>query len=54
MGKVVVLVKPILLALLASKEVKQLVVLLLEKYSKTTDNDVDDYVVDIVRKKLLG
>jgi hypothetical protein len=54
MGKVVVLVKPILLALLGSKEVKQLVVLLLEKYSKTTDNDVDDYVVDIVRKKLLG
>lgn len=54
MGKVVVLIKPILLALLASTEVKQLVVLLLEKYSKTTDNDVDDYVVDIVRKKLLG
>jgi hypothetical protein len=37
-----------------SKEVKEFVVYLLDKYSKSTDNEVDDMVVDLVRKKLLG
>jgi hypothetical protein len=36
-----------------SKEVKQFVVHLLEKYSKSTDNDVDDMAVELIRKKLL-
>lgn len=36
-----------------SCEVKKFVVHLLEKYSKSTDNDVDDMVVNLVRTKLL-
>lgn len=36
-----------------SCEVKGFVVYLLEKYSKSTDNDVDDAVVALVRSKLL-
>jgi hypothetical protein len=37
-----------------SKDVKEFVVHLLEKYSKSTDNQIDDMAVDIIRKKLLG
>lgn len=37
-----------------SREVKELVVSLLEKYSASTDNDVDDLVVNLVRSKLLN
>lgn len=36
-----------------SREVKELVVTLLAKYSASTDNDVDDLVVNLVRTKLL-
>lgn len=36
-----------------SCEVKKFVVYLLEKYSKSTDNDVDDKLVDLVRTALL-
>ena len=36
-----------------SCEVKGFVVYLLEKYSKSTDNDVDDKLVDLVRTALL-
>lgn len=36
-----------------SCEVKRFVVRLLEKYIVTTDNDIDDMVVDLVRTKLL-
>jgi len=37
-----------------SKEVKVFVVHLLEKYSKSTDNEIDDMVVQLVRTKLLA
>jgi hypothetical protein len=37
-----------------SCEVKRFVVHLLEKYSKSTDNDIDDMVVGLVRTKLLN
>ena len=37
-----------------SCEVKKFVVRLLEKYSTSTDNDVDNMVVDLVRTKLLN
>jgi hypothetical protein len=37
-----------------SCEVKKFVVHLLEKYSKSTDNDIDDMVVGLVRTKLLN
>jgi hypothetical protein len=36
-----------------SCEVKRFVVHLLEKYSKSTDNDVDDMLVNLVKAKLL-
>ena len=36
-----------------SCEVKKFVVVLLEKYSKSTDNDIDDAAVALVRTKLL-
>jgi hypothetical protein len=36
-----------------SCEVKGFVVHLLEKYAKSTDNDVDDMVVALVKTKLL-
>ena len=36
-----------------SCEVKNFVVHLLEKYAKSTDNDVDDVVVQLVKSKLL-
>lgn len=36
-----------------SCEVKRFVVHLLEKYSNSTDNDIDNMVVSLVRTKLL-
>lgn len=36
-----------------SPEVKQFVIQLLERYAKTTDNDIDDVIVVMVRKALL-
>jgi hypothetical protein len=37
-----------------SCEVKRFVVHLLEKYAKSTDNDIDDMVVGLVKAKLLA
>jgi hypothetical protein len=36
-----------------SREVKEFVVQLLERYAKSTDNDIDDMIVVMVRKALL-
>ena len=46
------LIKPILFRFLQSKGVKTLVVELLEAYCKTTDNTIDDKVVDFVKQNL--
>ena len=46
------LIRPILLKFLQSEGVKRLVVELLEAYCKTTDNTVDDKVVDFVKINL--
>ena len=46
------LVRPILFRFLQSKGVKTLIVDLLEAYCKTTDNTIDDKVVDFVRINL--
>lgn len=54
MSAIVAAVKPILIWLANSKEVKNLIVELLEGYAKSTDNKVDDLVVETVRKALLG
>jgi hypothetical protein len=37
-----------------SCEVKKFVIHLLEKYAKSTDNDIDDMAVNLVRTKLLN
>ena len=37
-----------------SCEVKRFVVHLLEKYAKSTDNDIDDVAVNLVKTKLLN
>jgi hypothetical protein len=54
MGALVAAVKPVIIWLANSAEVKKLVVELLEGYVKSTDNTVDDLVVETVRKALLG
>jgi hypothetical protein len=46
------LIRPILLRFLQSESVKKLVVELLEAYCKTTDNTIDDKVVDFVKQNL--
>lgn len=43
----------ILLKLINDRQVKEFVITLLEKYAKTTGNDIDDMVVALVRTKLL-
>lgn len=45
-------IKPILFKFLSSASVKNLVVDLLEAYSKTTDNTIDDAVVLMVKNAL--
>lgn len=52
MSAVVAALKPILLAFLKSRAVKQLVVDLLHAYAGTTDNKIDDALVGIVRDAL--
>lgn len=47
------IVKPLLFKAMASCQVKKLVVELLERYVKTTDNDVDDLIVANVKTALL-
>ena len=53
MGALVELVKPIIFAALGSCHTKRLVVELLERYVKTTDNDIDDVIATTVRTALL-
>ena len=48
----ITLVKPILLAFIKTKAVKELIVKLLEAYAKSTDNTVDDKLVELVKKNL--
>lgn len=53
MGALVQLVKPIIFAAINSCHTKKLVVELLERYVKTTDNDIDDVIAASVRTALL-
>jgi len=46
------LIAPYVLWVFNSKAVKELVVKLLEKYAKSTDNDVDDVIVAAVKRAL--
>jgi hypothetical protein len=49
MGAVVAVVKPLLMQIATSPAVKKLVLDLLEKYVKTTDNSIDDMILTTVR-----
>lgn len=53
MGVVVEVLRPIILAAMNSCHTKRLVVELLERYVKTTDNDIDDLIAGTVRTALL-
>ena len=48
------LLRPIIFAFLASDAVKNLVVDLLAAYAERTDNLVDDYAVDLIRRELFS
>ena len=52
MGAVVAVVKPILLQIATHPAVKNLVISLLEKYVKSTDNSVDDVLFATVKEAL--
>ena len=52
MGALVAVVKPLVVSIATHPAVKNLVVELLEKYVKTTDNAIDDVVVSLVKEKL--
>jgi len=53
MGVLVEVVKPLLLAAMNSCHTKRLVVELLERYVKTTDNDIDNVIAASVKSALL-
>lgn len=53
MASVVNLFKPVLIAFMNSCEVKKLVCDLVDRYVKTTDNDIDDVIATTVRTALL-
>ena len=46
------LIKPILFRFLQSEGVKKMLIEMLEVYAKTTDNTIDDRVVDYERQNL--
>jgi hypothetical protein len=52
MGAVVAVVKPLLMQLATSPAVKNLVISLLEKYVKSTDNSIDDVLFVTVKEAL--
>jgi hypothetical protein len=52
MGAVVAVVKPLLIQIATHPSVKNLVVELLTKYVKSTDNSIDDVVLVLVKEKL--
>jgi hypothetical protein len=52
MGALVAVVKPIIIQLATHPAVKKLVIELLEKYVKSTDNSIDDKVLEMVKELL--
>jgi hypothetical protein len=53
MGALVELLKPIIFATINSCQTKKLVCDLLDRYVKTTDNDIDNLIASTVRTALL-
>jgi hypothetical protein len=52
MSAVVSVVKPFLISIATHPAVKNLVIELLTKYVKTTDNSIDNVVLEVVKEKL--
>lgn len=52
MGAVVAVVKPLVISIATHPAVKQMVVDLLTKYVRTTDNSIDDVVLALVKDKM--
>lgn len=52
MGAVVAVVKPLLIQIATHPAVKNLVLDLLAKYVKSTDNSIDDVVYELVKENL--
>jgi len=52
MGLLVVVVKPLLFSIATHPAVKNLVIELLSKYVKSTDNSIDDVILEVVKDKL--
>ena len=52
MGAVVTVVKPLLIQIATHPAVKNLVLELLAKYVKSTDNSIDDVVYQLVKENL--
>ena len=48
----ITLIRPILFSFLQSNRVKLLIIEMLEKLAKTTDNDIDDKAVEFIRNGL--
>ena len=48
------LIRPIIFAFLTSDAVKNLVIDLLSAYAERSDNKVDDYAVDLIRRELFN
>lgn len=52
MDAIVAVVKPLLISIATHPAVKNLVIELLTKYVKSTDNSIDDVVLQLVKEKL--
>ena len=53
MANLIKLFKPVIIAFLTSRQVKELVCDLLDRYVETTDNDIDNLLAETVRRALL-
>lgn len=52
LGALVAIVKPLIMKLATHPSVKRLVIDLLEKYVKSTDNSIDDMLLETVKEML--
>ena len=50
----ILLIRPLLLRFAQSEQVKRLIVDLLKKLAESTDNEVDDEVVEFIERGLFG
>ena len=53
MANLVNILKPVLITFINSRQVKELVCDLIDRYVKSTDNDIDDVIAITVRKALI-